>query len=211
VAAFAQGLTLGAYISGIKTVNGSFAGGAFDWLTPFSVMVGVALVFGYSLLGASFIIMKTDGIVKIRAYEQAFRAALIVAAFMIVVSIWTPIHNPEITERWFSTPRIYFIWFFPLLGIFSIVSLLRSLKRRREKSPFFYSVLLFFSAYVGLQTALYPNAILPDITIHQAVAQRETLLFTLWGVAIVLPVVLGYTIYSYWVFRGKVTEGEGYH
>jgi cytochrome d ubiquinol oxidase subunit II len=106
---------------------------------------------------------------------------------------------------------VYFIWLFPLLGVISFVSLLRSLKRRCEKAPFFYSLLLFFSAYVGLQTAVYPNAILPDITIHQAAAQKESLLFTLWGVAVVLPVVLGYTIYSYWVFRGKVVEGEGYH
>lgn len=211
VATFAQGLTLGAYISGIKTVNGSFAGGAFDWFSPFSVMVGVALVFGYALLGATFLIMKTDGVVKIRAYEQAKRAAVIVAAFMVVVSTWTPLHNPDITARWFSAPRLYFIWLFPLLGIFSFVSLLRNLKRRREKAPFFYSVLLFFSAYIGLQTAVYPNAVLPDITVQQAAAQSETLLFTLWGVIIVLPVVLAYTVYSYWVFRGKVTEGMGYH
>lgn len=211
VAAFAQGLTLGAYISGIKTANGSFAGGAFDWVTPFSMMVGVALIFGYSLLGATFLIMKTDGVVKIRAYTQAMRAAMIVAFFMIVVSVWTPLHNSDLTARWFSTPRVYFIWLFPIVGVFSFVSLLRSLKRRSEKTPFFYSVLLFFSAYVGLQTAVYPNAILPDITIHQAAAQSETLLFTLWGVVIVLPVVLAYTVYSYWVFRGKVEEGVGYH
>jgi cytochrome d ubiquinol oxidase subunit II len=211
VAAFAQGLTLGAYISGIKTVDGSFAGGAFDWFTPFSVMVGVALVFGYSLLGATYLIMKTDGAVKIRAYIQARRAVLIVAAFMVVVSIWTPLHNSEITIRWFSAPRVYFIWFFPLLGIAAFLMLLKNLKRRREKSPFFYGVLLFLSAYVGLQAAVYPNAILPDITVQQAAAQDKTLLFTLWGVVIVLPVVLAYTIYSYWVFRGKVVVGEGYH
>jgi cytochrome d ubiquinol oxidase subunit II len=211
VATFAQGLTLGAYISGIKTVDGSFAGGAFDWFSPFSVMVGVALVFGYSLLGSTYLIMKTDGVVKIRAFEQAYRAVLIVAAFMIVVSIWTPLHNADIPARWFSSPRVYFIWLFPLLGVFAFVSLLRSLKQRREKSPFFFSVLLFFSAYVGLQAAVYPNAVLPDITIHQAASQGKTLLFTLWGVVVVLPVVLAYTIYSYWVFRGKVVEGEGYH
>jgi len=211
VATFAQGLTLGAYISGIKTSGGSFAGGPFDWFSPFSVMVGVALVFGYSLLGATYLVMKTDGVVKNRAYRQAFRAALIVAAFMIVVSIWTPLHNPEIAGRWFSIPRLYFIWIFPLLGIFSFIALMGSLKKRSEKGPFFYSILLFFSAYVGLQTAVYPNAILPDITIYQAAAQNETLLFTLWGVVIVLPVVLAYIIYSYWVFRGKVVKDLGYH
>jgi cytochrome d ubiquinol oxidase subunit II len=211
VAAFAQGLTLGAYISGVKTVNGSFAGGAFDWFSPFSVMVGVALVFGYSLLGATYLIIKTDGVVKTRAYKQAKRAALIVAAFMIVVSVWTPLHTPEIAVRWFSSPRVYFIWFFPLLGFFSFISLLKNLKRKSEKAPFFYSALLFFSSYVGLQAAVYPNAVLPGITVQQAAAQNETLLFTLWGVVFVLPVVLGYTLYSYWVFRGKVVEGEGYH
>jgi cytochrome d ubiquinol oxidase subunit II len=110
-----------------------------------------------------------------------------------------------------SEPRIYYVWIFPLIGIFSFYSIIRSLKRRQEKAPFFYSVLLFLSAYLGLQTAVYPNAILPDITIHQAAAQSETLLFTLWGVAIVLPVVLAYTIYSYWVFRGKVAAGDVYH
>jgi cytochrome d ubiquinol oxidase subunit II len=130
---------------------------------------------------------------------------------MVVVSVWTPFFNPEIPERWFSLPRVYFIWVFPLLGVFSFFSLLKSLKQRREQLPFLYSVLLFFSAYVGLQAAVYPNAVLPDITIFEAAAQSETLLFTLWGVLVVLPVVLGYTIYSYWVFRGKVTEGAGYH
>ncbi len=210
VATFAQGVTLGAYITGIKTVNGAFAGKAFDWLTPFSVMVGVALVFGYALLGATFLIMKTDGEVKNRAFRQAMRAALIVAGFMILVSIWTPLHNHDIPARWFSAPRVYFIWFFPLLGAFSFIFLLRSLKQRKEKSPFFYTILLFISAYIGLQAAVYPNAILPDITIQQAAAQAATLRFTLWGVMLVLPVVLAYTIYSYWIFRGKVTEGE-YH
>lgn len=211
VATFAQGVTLGAYISGIKTVNGEFAGNAFDWFTPFSVMVGIALMFGYALLGASFLIMKTTGAVQLRAFKQAFRAALIVGGFMVLVSIWTPLHNPELPARWFTSPRVYFIWIFPALGVFSFFSLLRSLKRRRETSPFLYGVLLFFSAYVGLQLAVYPNAILPDITIHQAAAQPETLLFTLWGVLLVLPFVLGYTIYSYWIFRGKVAEGAGYH
>lgn len=211
LATFAQGLTLGAYISGIKTANGAFTGSAFDWFTPFSVMVGIALIFGYALLGSSFLIMKTTGAVKQRAFKQAFRAALIVGCFMVLVSIWTPLHNPDIPARWFSSPRVYFIWLFPALGIFSFIFLLNSLKRRSEKTPFLFSVLLFFSAYVGLQAAVYPNAILPDITIYQAAAQPETLLFTLWGVLLVLPVVLGYTIYSYWIFRGRVSEGTGYH
>jgi cytochrome bd ubiquinol oxidase subunit II len=211
VAVLAQGITLGAYISGIKTTDGVFSGGAFDWLTPFSVMVGIALIAGYMLLGATYLLIKTTGPVQDRAYRQALLAALSVAGFMMVVSIWTPIHNPEIPARWFSEPRIYFIWVFPLLGFISFYFLIQSLRKRREIAPFLFSVLLFLSAYLGLEAALYPFAILPDITIFQAAAQRETLIFTLWGVVLVLPAVLGYTIYSYWVFRGKVTESDGYH
>jgi cytochrome d ubiquinol oxidase subunit II len=211
IAAFAQGVTLGAYITGIKTVHGEFAGGTFDWCTPFSLMVGVALVFGYALLGAGYLIMKTEGAVKIRAYRQAFRAVIIVGVFIVLVTVWTPFINPGIVDRWFSVPRIYFIWVFPLIGAFSFFSVLVSLKRRKEIWPFLYSVMLFISAYAGVETAAYPYAVLPDITIMQAAAQKETLVFTLWGVALVLPVVLAYTIYSYWVFRGKVREGAGYH
>ena len=211
VATFAQGLTLGAYISGIKVENNLFAGGAFDWLNPFSVMVGLALISGYVLLGSTYLIIKTTGAVQARAYRQAFASALIVAGFMVIVSIWTPLHAPDFTLRWFSWPRVLFIWIFPLCGLAAFVGLLKSLKARYEVMPFICSVLLFLSAYLGLQFGLYPYAIPPDITLQQAASQHQTLVFTLWGVVIVLPVVLGYTIYSYWVFRGKVSIDAGYH
>ena len=210
-AAFAQGLTLGAYISGIEVKNGIFAGGAFDWLNSFAVLVGLAVPAGYMLLGSTYLIIKTDGAVHDRACRQAWWSALIVAGFMIIVSIWTPLHDPQIPARWFSEPRIYFVWAFPLLGITAFVLLLIGLKKKRVSMPFFASVLLFVSAYLGLQTAIYPYAILPDVTIYAAVAQRESLIFMLWGVSIILPVVLAYVIYSYWVFRGKVTAEEAYH
>ncbi|MFO8085043.1 MAG: cytochrome d ubiquinol oxidase subunit II [Desulfobacterales bacterium] len=211
VATLGQGLTLGAYISGIRVNEGGFAGGAFDWLTPFSVMVAVALVAGYMLLGATYLLIKTDGNVRERAFDQAFYAVLAVAFFMIVVSIWTPYKDPGIWARWFSEPRVYWIWTFPLLGIISFIMLLTHLKNRQEISPFIFSILLFLSAYLGLQAAVYPYAILPDVTIYEAAAQRETLVFILWGVVLILPVVLAYTIYSYSVFRGKVTAEESYH
>lgn len=211
VAVLAQGITLGAYISGIRTTNGMFSGGAFDWLNPFSIMVGMALVAGYMLLGATYLVLKTTGPVQQRAVRQAWTAAIAVAGFMVLVSIWTPLHSPDITARWFSRPRLYFIWLFPLLGVASFLMLMRSLKHKLETAPFFYSILLFLSAYLGLEAAIYPYAVPPTITIFDAAAQNETLLFTLWGVILVLPFVLGYTIYSYWVFRGKIAESEGYH
>lgn len=211
VAAFAQGVTLGAYLSGIQVENGFFSGGAFDWLRPFNLMVGLALVAGYALLGATYLVTKTTAQVQRRAFRQAQWGAIVVLGFMILVSIWTPLHSPSIAERWWSVPRIYFVWLFPLVGISAFVMLMRSLQRRYEILPFVCAVVLFVSAYLGLQTGIYPYALLPDITIFDAAAQRRTQIITLIGALIILPVVLAYTFYSYRVFRGKVTEGVDYH
>lgn len=210
-AVLAQGITLGGFLSGTRVVNLQFAGGAFDWLNPFSMMVGLALISGYALLGSTYLLMKTTGPLQDRAFAQAHKAALTVAGFMVLVSVWTPYHDPAFLARWLSPPRLYFIWSFPLLGVVALLSLLKSIRERREYQPFFWSVLLFLSAYLGLLAALFPYAIPPAVTIYEAAAQRETLTFTLWGVCLVLPVVLAYTGYSYWVFRGKVQPGEGYH
>jgi cytochrome d ubiquinol oxidase subunit II len=211
VAAFAQGLTLGAYVSGIHVENNLFAGGAFDWLTPFNIMVGLALIAGYMLLGAAYLIIKTTGEVQQRAYRQAWFAAWAVAAFMFVVSIWTPYKAPDLMARWWTTPRIYIVWIFPVLGTLGFAMLLRSIKTKAEYKPFLYSLVMFFSAYLGLQSGVYPFAVMPDITIFDAAAQSETQVIMLIGALLILPVVLAYTIYSYWVFRGKVSADAGYH
>jgi cytochrome bd ubiquinol oxidase subunit II len=211
VAAFAQGLTLGGYLSGTVVINEVFAGGTFDWLNPFSLMVGLALIAGYLLLGSSYLIMKTTAVVQERAYRQALWSGLAVAGFMLVVSIWTPYHDPSIPIRWLSPPRVYFIWIFPLLAVTAFLLLILSIFKKRENLPFLSSVLLFLSGYLGLLAAIYPYALPPSVTINEAAAQRETLVFMLWGVGIILPVVLGYTLYSYWVFQGKVRSEDGYH
>lgn len=211
VAVFTQGLTLGGYLSGTKVVNGHFAGGALDWLNPFSLMVGFALIAGYLLLGSTYLILKTTGPVQERAYRQAYWSALAVAGFMIVVSIWTPLHDPFIPARWLSPPRLYIVWLFPFLGVVAFLFLLTALKVRQELMPFVCSILLFLSGYLGLQTGIYPYAVPPSVTLYEAAAQRQTLIFTLWGVCVVLPAVLAYTVYSYWVFRGKATAEAGYH
>lgn len=211
VAALAQGVTLGAYISGIRVTEGVFSGGAFDWLTPFNLMVGLALVAGYVLLGACWLIMKTEGPLQSAARAKAKKAAWIVAAFMVMVSIWTLLQHPDFVTRWLSVPRVYFIWIFPIIGIAAFFLLLKGIKAQNERMPFFCSLGLFLSAYLGLQCGLYPYAILPSVTIAQAAAQQQTMAFTLWGVVIILPVVLGYTIYCYWVFRGKVQADTAYH
>ena len=207
VAVFSQGLTLGGILSGISVKEAHFAGGPWDWLNPFSVMVGVALMPGYSLLASCYLLLKTEGRVQDRAYGQARKAAMAVMGFMVVVTVWTPIHYPLVMTNWFSVPRIYFVWSFPAFGILCFLALLRSLKARKEVAPLMCAVGLFLSGYLGLATSFYPYAIPPTLTLWEAASQTETLSFMLWGALIVLPVVVGYLIYSYAVFRGKVGSG----
>lgn len=211
VAVMGQGLSLGAIISGTKVVADHFTGGPFDWLNPFSGVVGIALISGYLLLGSTYLIIKTAGPVQERAYHQAYWSALAVLGFQILVTVWTPLRHPPVLTFWFSAPRIYFIWAFPLLGLVAFVVLMRSLKARREILPFVCSVALFLAGYLGLIASLYPYAIPPSITFQEAAGQRETLRFTLWGAMIALPMVFGYTLYSYLVFRGKVGREKYYH
>jgi len=210
IAVLSQGLTLGGILTGIKVSANHFAGGPFDWLNPFSVMVGIALVPGYIMLGSSYLMIKTAGPVQEKAYKQAFGSSMAVLGFMAIITVWTPFHYPLVWTNWFSAPRIFFVWMFPLMGLISAYLLMKSLKARREMAPLMFSIGLFLSGYFGLATSLYPYAIPPAVTIHDAAAQFETLRFTLWGALIVLPIVLAYIIYSYSVFRGKVSREEYY-
>jgi cytochrome d ubiquinol oxidase subunit II len=210
IAVLSQGLTLGGILTGIKVSGNHFAGGSFDWLNPFSIMVGIALIPGYVMLGASYLILKTAGPVQEKARRQAFGSSMAVLGFMAVVTVWTPFHYPLVWTNWFSAPRIYFVWIFPFMGLMSAYLLVKSLKARREKTPLFWSLGLFLSGYFGLATSMYPYAIPPTVTLYEAAAQTETLRFTLWGAIIILPIVIAYIIYSYSVFRGKVSP-EGYY
>jgi cytochrome bd ubiquinol oxidase subunit II len=211
IAVLAQGFTLGGYITGIRTSNAVFSGGAFDWLSPFSVMVALGMVTGYALLGSTYLIMKTTGEIQRKANLMALKAAWMLGLFLIAVTVWTPLQEIQVFERWTSPPRVYFLWVFPIVGLFCYVSLIRSIKKRAERLPFWYAIGVFLSSYVGLQAAVFPYAVLPDITIYQAAGQPKTLGFTLVGVAITLPVILSYTAYNYWVFRGKVRAEDSYH
>jgi cytochrome d ubiquinol oxidase subunit II len=211
VAVLAQGITLGGILTGIKVKDYHFAGGPWDWAHPFSFMVGLALIPGYVLLSSCYLILKTQGALQGRAFLVARRAALCVMGFMVVVTIWTPVHYPVVLDHWFGSPRIYFIWTFPALGVASFLWLLKALGRRRELSPLLGAIGMFLSGYLGLMASFYPYAIPPSVTLWEAAAQRETLEFLFWGAVIVLPVVLGYIAFSYWVFRGKVEEAGYQH
>ena len=200
IAVVAQGMALGGLLSGTTVRGEQFAGSPFDWLNPFSLTVGVALIAGYVLLGSTYLIIKTGGIVQERAYYHAFWSAIAVLLFQIIVTFWTPLHYAAVLERWINPPRIYFIWIFPLSGLIAFYTLMKALKSRREVLPFVCSVVMFLAGYFGLIASIYPYLIPPDITLEQAAAQPETLRFTLWGGMIVLPVIIFYIIYRFPVY-----------
>jgi cytochrome d ubiquinol oxidase subunit II len=211
VAAFCQGLILGGLIQGIKVENGAFAGGTFDWATPFAVMCGLSLVAGYALLGATWLVMKTEGSVAERARSHAKLLLLLVLACMAIVSLWTPLAFERIAERWFSLPNILFFWWVPAVTALVAFAAWRWLDTGREVLPFLASIALFLLGYLGLLISNFPYLVPPSLTIWQTASAPATQIFMLVGTLLLLPIILGYMIFVYWIFAGKLREGEGYH
>ena len=211
VATFAQGIVLGAFITGFTVEGGQYAGGGFDWLTPFNLMVGFCMLGGYALLGATWLIMKTEGALQGWAYGQALTLAVLIGIGMALVSASTPFSHPEVATRWFGMPNILFLAPIPLVTLALWVTLIRSIGHRDEVRPFLCSIGLFALGYLGLGISLFPYVVPRALTIWQAAAPPESQGFLLVGVAILLPIILAYTAYAYWVFRGKVSRAGGYH
>jgi len=210
VAALAQGITLGGLLQGIAVNGRSYGGGWWDWLTPFSVAVGVALVCGYALLGATWLIMKSEGSLLDRCYPLAQRFAVATIAGMAIVSAWTPFLANDYYRRWFAWPQVLFTAQVPLLVAIASVGFFFALRHRRSYWPFLIALALFALGLIGLGISLYPYVVPRSITIWDAAAPSQSLVFMLVGAAIMVPIILAYTGYAYWVFRGK-TADEGYH
>ena len=211
LAAFSQGVILGSLIQGVRVENGAFAGGHFDWATPFAFLCGLALIAGYALLGATWLVMKTEGAVAERARGQAKICLLLVLAFMAAVSLWTPLSIPRIAERWFSLPNFYFLWPVPTITGLIAFGLWRAIEARRDVLPFVASIALFLLGYLGLVISSYPYLVPPSLTVWDTAAAPSSQIFMLIGTVFLLPIILGYIIFIYWIFRGKVREGESYH
>jgi cytochrome bd ubiquinol oxidase subunit II len=211
LAAFCQGVILGGLIEGIKVENGAFAGSAFDWATPFAVLCGLGLVVGYALLGATWLVMKTEGRVAEHARNEAKLLLLAVLAFMAIVSLWTPLAFERIAVRWFSLPNILFFWWVPAATALVAFALWRWLETGREVLPFLATIALFLLGYLGLLISNFPYLVPPSLTIWQTAAAPATQVFMLMGTLMLLPIILGYMIFVYWIFGGKLREGEGYH
>jgi cytochrome d ubiquinol oxidase subunit II len=211
VAAFAQGLILGGVLSGIPVAGGAFAGGAFSWLNPFSLMCGCALIVGYALIGACWIAMKTSAAAEARARRLARVLLGALLFFIVLMSIWTPLEFARVAQRWFSWPNILYLSPVPAITAALAITCWRALPGRHPTLAFYSAVGLFVVAFVGLLISTLPYLVPPVITLWQAAAAPRSQAFMLSGMAIMIPVILGYTVFVYRTFRGKVRPGEGYH
>jgi cytochrome d ubiquinol oxidase subunit II len=211
VAALAQGVALGALVQGIEVEGRAYAGGWWDWLTPFSVLTGLALVVGYALLGATWLVMKTEGEIQARARRAAWGAAAGTLALIGVVSLWTPFLSPVYLDRWFGWPTVLLSVVMPALVAGTAWLLVQGLRQGRDAQPFLASLAIFGLCFAGIGVSFYPYMAPPSLTIAEAAAPDSSLWFLLAGAGALIPIILAYTAYAYWVFRGKVRPGDGYH
>jgi cytochrome bd ubiquinol oxidase subunit II len=211
IATFCQGVALGTFINGFKVSDGAYAGGPIDWLTPFGLFTGLGLLVAYALLGSTWLVMKTEGRLQSRMKELARLAAIAVLFAIAIVSLWTPFSHPEVAARWFALPNVVLFSPVPVLVLLATWALLRTLKRDTHAAPFVLALFLLFLGYTGLIISLWPHIIPPTISIWDAASPPESMGFTLVGALFTIPFILAYTAWSYYVFRGKVQAGEGYH
>jgi cytochrome d ubiquinol oxidase subunit II len=211
LAALAQGVALGAILQGVHVEGRHYAGGWWDWLTPFSILTGAALVVGYALLGATWLVMKTEGELHDRAYRLSWLFLIAMLGAIGAVSIATPFLQVQYTQRWFTWPNVILTAPVPIAVAGVSALLLRSLVNKYDYQPFLLSLMLFALSYAGLGISMYPYIVPQSITIWQAASPENSQLFMLFGVAVLIPLILGYTAWAYWVFRGKVNAASGFH
>lgn len=210
--AFAQGVILGALVEGMPLREGKYVGGAFDWFSPFSMLTGVAVVFGYALLGSSWLILKTEGPLQATARWLTRPLVLVVVAFMGLVSAWLPFLDSRIMARWFEGANFLWLAPVPLLALLNAWALWRAaMHEGRDAAPFLLTLGFFALGFVGLVIGIWPNIVPPALSIWEAASPPSSQGFVMVGLIVLLPMILGYTWWSYRVFRGKVAADAGYH
>ncbi|TZG24459.1 cytochrome d ubiquinol oxidase subunit II [Sphingomonas montanisoli] len=210
VATLAQGIALGAILQGISVRDGAYAGGWLDWLSPFSLLTGASLLVGYALLGACWLVWKTEGSGQTHARRMAFRLAIAMLIALAAVSAATPFLSYDYWRRWFAVPGVFVTAQVPVLVLVTAVLFFRSLGKGGERAPFLLALALFLLGFVGLGISIYPYIVPRSLTIWDAAAPASSQLFMLVGAVVIIPVILAYTGWAYWVFRGKVAA-DGYH
>ncbi|WP_296081644.1 cytochrome d ubiquinol oxidase subunit II [uncultured Agrobacterium sp.] len=211
IAALMQGISLGALVQGIAVDGRQYAGGSWDWLTPFSILTGVAVLTGYALLGVTWLNLKTSGDIQARSALLARPLSVALLALIGIVSLWTPFINRIYFERWFGWPTAFFSSLVPLLLAGCAFLLWNGLNSGKHLQPFLAALGVFVLSFAGLGISFYPYIIPGVLTIREAAAPESSLMFLLVGAVVLLPMILAYTAYSYWVFRGKIDPEEGYH
>lgn len=210
-AAFFQGIALGAFLQGIPMDDGRFAGDPFGWLSPFSLLTGLGLVVTYALLGCCWLVAKTEGDLQRRLHRVVWPLTVVLLAFIGLVSLCTPLQDPNIAARWFDSGLFWRLLPVPFLVAACAFFMRRAVKRREHVTPFVLALGLVLLGYVGLLVSLWPYAIPQSLTVWQAAAPRSSQMFTLAGTVVILPIIIGYTTMGYWVFRGKVRHGDQHH
>ena len=211
LAAFAQGIVLGAFIQGFNVEGRHFVGSSFDCFTPFSIFTGVGLACGYALLGAGWLVMKTQGTLQDWARALGRRCLALTVLAIAIVSVWTPLLDAHIEARWFSWPNIALLSPVPIITLVLIWFVWRALERGADFAPFLGSLGLFVMSYIGIAISLWPMIVPGHFTLDEAAASQSTQAFLLVGTLFLLPIILVYSSWSYWVFRGKVRADIGYH
>jgi cytochrome bd ubiquinol oxidase subunit II len=211
LAAMAQGIALGAILQGVHVEGRHYGGGWWDWLTPFSILTGLSVVVGYALLGATWLVLKTEGELRDEAYRLSWWLLFGMLGAIGAVSLATPFLNMEYANRWFAWPNIVLTAPVPIAVAGVTLLLLRSLANKQDYRPFFLTLALFGLSYAGLGISMWPYIVPRSITIWQAASPENSQIFMLFGVAVLIPMILGYTAWAYYVFRGKVKPESGYH
>ncbi|MEO6365735.1 MAG: cytochrome d ubiquinol oxidase subunit II, partial [Luteimonas sp.] len=212
LAAFAQGVILGALVEGMPLKEDKYIGGAFGWFSPFSMLTGAAVIFGYALLGSTWLILKTEGRMQLIARTLTRPLVLVVVVFMGLVSAWLPFLDSRIMARWFEGMNFLWLSPIPLLALVNAFALWRAaMREHRDMAPFLLALSFFVLGFAGLVLGMWPNIVPPALSIWEAASPPSSQGFVLVGLVVLLPAVLGYTGWSYRVFGGKVTAETGYH
>ncbi|MBF8753649.1 cytochrome d ubiquinol oxidase subunit II [Pseudomonas guariconensis] len=211
LATFFQGVAIGTYISGIPVENRQFAGSALDWLAPFPLFCGVGLILAYALLGSTWLLIKTDGMLEARMRHYSRPLLYLLAMVIVVICAWTAWLHADIAQRWFAGSHWIRSALIAGLAVLAVVVIQKTLRKRHSHLPFMGVVALVFLGYLGLAISIWPNIVPPSIDLWQAAAPLTSQLFALIGALFIIPIILAYTFWSYHVFRGKVKAGDAYH
>ncbi|QHI95515.1 cytochrome d ubiquinol oxidase subunit II [Aristophania vespae] len=211
IATFCQGAILGGYVQGISVTNGVFSGHALDWLSPFSILCGLSVMCGYALLGATWLVWRTSDELEEKSRNWAKLLSVAMFLCIVAVSAWTPFLQAPYLRRWIVWPNIIFVSPVPVLVLVTGIVMWRSLQKGGVKSPFFCAIIWFLLSLLGLAITIWPYAVPPSLKIWDIASPVSSQIFELVGTAFLIPITLAYTLYSYHIFRGKVTKSDGYH